>query len=345
MKFDYYYSRHAEQFTFYRIPKALFTDSAFRSLSVEAKVLYGLMLDRMSLSLHSGWIDEQGRVYIYFTHADIQAHLGCGHSKATQLLKELDSGIGLIRRKRQGLGNPDIIYVMDFVTGIQTSENQQSEPVREAQSTENQQPAQPYIPQSSDIQASENGISATQSAEKQQPGMPEITPPECRETAANKTENTKTDFSDTESFPPLRVPAEPMDRMKRMSGTRAMLMDKWGYIALNDGHHDMSEINNLFTLGAEVICSSKSTIRVNQEDIPKDQVVDRLLGLDFTHIDYVLDQIHANKKPIRNMYSYMLTLLYNAPLTIDAHYAAMVARDMAESTGITPGTTTNHFQV
>ena len=342
MKFDYYYSREAEQFTFYRIPKALFTDSAFRSLSVEAKVLYGLMLDRMSLSLRSGWIDEQGRVYIYFTHADIQSHLGCGHSKATQLLRELDSGIGLIRRKRQGLGNPDIIYVMDFVAGIQTSENQQSEPAREAQSAENQQPAQPYIPQSSDIQDSENGISVPQSAEKQQSGMPEITPPECRETAANKTENTKTDFSDTESFPPRQVPA---GRMRRMKETRNMLKDKWGYIALDDGHHDMSEVNSIFTLGAEVLCSTKPTVRVNQEDLPRQQVVDRLLGLDFTHIDYVLDQIHANTKPIHNMYSYMLTLLYNAPLTIDAHYAAMVAMDMAESTGFTLGTTTNHFQV
>lgn len=342
MKFDYYYSREAEQFTFYRIPKALFTDSSFHGLSVEAKVLYGLMLDRMSLSLRSGWIDAQGRVYIYFTHADIQIHLGCGHSKATQLLRELDSGIGLIRRKRQGLGNPDIIYVMDFVTGIQTSENQQSEPTCEAQSTENQQSEQPYTPQSSDIQASGFQLSAPKSAENQQPGVPEITPPECRETAANKTENTKTDFSDTESFPPHQVPA---GRMRRMKETRNMLKDKWGYIALDDGRHDMSEVNSIFTLGAEVLCSTKPTVRVNQEDIPREQVADRLLGLDFTHIDYVLDQIHANKKPIHNMYSYMLTLLYNAPLTIDAHYAAMVARDMADSGSFTPGTTTNHFQV
>lgn len=342
MKFDYYYSREAEQFTFYRIPKALFTDSAFRSLSVEAKVLYGLMLDRMSLSLRSGWIDAQGRVYIYFTHADIQTHLGCGHSKATQLLRELDSGIGLIRRKRQGLGNPDIIYVMDFVTGIQTSDNQQPESAYEAQSAENQQPAQPYTPQNSDIQASENGISVPQSADNQQPKVPEIKPPECRKTAANKTEKTKTDFSDTESFPPRQVPA---GRMRRMKDIRNMLKDKWGYIALDDGHHDMSEVNSIFTLGAEVLCSTKPTVRVNQEDIPREQVADRLLGLDFTHIDYVLDQIHANKKPIHNMYSYMLTLLYNAPLTIDAHYAAMVTRDMAESGSFTPDTTTNHFQV
>ena len=342
MKFDYYYSREAEQFTFYRIPKALFSDPVFRGVSTDAKLLYGLMLDRMSLSLRSGWIDELGRVYIYFTQADVQEYLGCGHSKATQLLRELDSGIGLIRRKRQGLGNPDIIYVMDFVTGIQTSENQQPEPACEAQGAENQQPAELYPPRSADIQMSDIQNSVPQSAENQHSGVPEITPAECQDPATNKTENTKTDFSDTESFPPRQVPA---GRMRRIKETRNMLKDKWGYIALDDGHHDMSEVNSIFTLGAEVICSTKPTIRVNQEDIPKDQVADRLLGLDFTHIDYVLDQIHANKKPIHNMYSYMLTLLYNAPLTIDAHYAAMVARDMADSDNFTPGTTTNHFQV
>lgn len=255
MKFDYYYNRESDQFTFYRIPKVLFTDKAFSGLSVEAKLLYGLMLDRMSLSLRNGWIDENGRVYIYFTHADIQSHLGCGHSKATQLLKELDSGIGLIRRKRQGLGSPDIIYVMDFVTGIQTCENQQPEPVCAPQSAENQKLAQPYIPQSSDNQASESQLSAPQSAENQRSGVPEITPAACRDPAANKTEKTKTEISDIESIPPRQVPA---DRNRRMKDIRAMLKDKWGYIALDDGRHDMSEVNSIFTLGAEVLCSNQA---------------------------------------------------------------------------------------
>lgn len=113
-KFDYYYTHEAEQFTFYRIPKALFTEPLFQDLSVEAKVLYGLMLDRVGLSIRSGWVDEQDRVYIYFTVADIQQQLGCGHNKAVRLLKELDTDMGLIRRKRQGLGRPDRIYVMNF---------------------------------------------------------------------------------------------------------------------------------------------------------------------------------------------------------------------------------------
>src|SRR5699024_9620731 len=64
---DYFYGPQAEQFAFYRIPKALFTDPAFRSISTDAKVLYGLLLYRMSLSARNDWLDEQGRVYIVFT--------------------------------------------------------------------------------------------------------------------------------------------------------------------------------------------------------------------------------------------------------------------------------------
>lgn len=67
---DYFYEGQAEQFSFYRIPKVLFTDERFRSISAEAKVLYGILLDRMSLSQKSGWFDDADRVYIIFTTQD-----------------------------------------------------------------------------------------------------------------------------------------------------------------------------------------------------------------------------------------------------------------------------------
>ena len=70
MTLDYYYGDQAEQFSFYRIPKVLFTDSRFKDISAEAKILYGLLLDRMSVSAKNGWLDEQGRVFIIFTMVD-----------------------------------------------------------------------------------------------------------------------------------------------------------------------------------------------------------------------------------------------------------------------------------
>lgn len=112
-KFPFHYGGEADQYTFYRIPKLLFDDAVLRQLSTDAKVLYGLMLDRMSLSLKNGWLDDEGRVFIYFSLENIMEQLGCGRGKCTKLLQELDdqNGIGLITRVKQGLGKPDVIYV------------------------------------------------------------------------------------------------------------------------------------------------------------------------------------------------------------------------------------------
>lgn len=116
LKLPYFYGHEAEQYSFYRIPKQLISDSRFRNVSTDAKLLYGLMLDRMGLSLKNGWLDEQGRVYIFFVLDEIQDLLQCGHEKAVKLLAELDSekGIGLIERIKQGQGKPTIIYVKQF---------------------------------------------------------------------------------------------------------------------------------------------------------------------------------------------------------------------------------------
>ena len=70
---DYFYGTEAEQYTFYRIPKVLFTDPGFRRITADAKILYGLMLDRMGLSIRNGWLDEQERVFIYFTLEEAMA--------------------------------------------------------------------------------------------------------------------------------------------------------------------------------------------------------------------------------------------------------------------------------
>lgn len=116
LKLPYFYGHESEQYSFYRIPKQLISDSRFRNVSTDAKLLYGLMLDRMGLSMKNGWLDEQGRVYIFFVLDEIQDLMQCGHEKAVKLLAELDSekGIGLIERVKQGQGKPTIIYVKQF---------------------------------------------------------------------------------------------------------------------------------------------------------------------------------------------------------------------------------------
>lgn len=118
MQYEYFYGAQAEQFSFYRIPKALFTEPNFRELSTDAKVLYGILLDRMSLSLKNQWLDAQNKVYIIFTVEEIMDALNCANQKATRLMVELEKQAGLIERKRQGLGRPNLIYVKNFTATI-----------------------------------------------------------------------------------------------------------------------------------------------------------------------------------------------------------------------------------
>ena len=116
LNFPYYYGHSGEQYAFFRIPKLLLTDDRFAELSTDAKLLYGLLLDRMELSYRNGWIDEQGRVYIICTIEEIMADMNCGNKKAVQLLADLETKVGLIERKRQGLGKPNLIYVKNFIS-------------------------------------------------------------------------------------------------------------------------------------------------------------------------------------------------------------------------------------
>lgn len=118
--YDYFYGAESEQFSFYRIPKVLFTDERFRSISAEAKILYGLLLDRMNLSAKNGWLDKDGKVYIIFTIEDIMDAMGCADQKAGKLLFELEKKCGLIERKRQGLGKPNLIYVKNFIVSLES---------------------------------------------------------------------------------------------------------------------------------------------------------------------------------------------------------------------------------
>ena len=113
MTLDYFYGQAGELFSFYRIPKALFQEPRFQSLSTDAKTLYGILLDRMSLSVKNGWLDKQNRVFILFTIEDVKRALCCADNKATKLLRELEK-FGLIERKRRGLGKPSLVYVKNF---------------------------------------------------------------------------------------------------------------------------------------------------------------------------------------------------------------------------------------
>ena len=113
MTLDYFYGQAGGFFSFFRIPKALFQEQRFQDLSTDAKILYGILLDRMNLSVKNEWFDKKGRVFIIFTIEDVKRTLRCADNKATRLLRELEK-FGLIERKRRGQGKPCLVYVKNF---------------------------------------------------------------------------------------------------------------------------------------------------------------------------------------------------------------------------------------
>ena len=125
--YDYFYGPQADQFNFIRIPAVLFSKEEFKCLSPEAKVLYGILLKRMDLSAKNGWFDEQGRVFIICTLEEIMETMNCADNKATKLMNELEEKCGLIERKRQGQGKPNLIYVKNFISPVDNSGGQLQE--------------------------------------------------------------------------------------------------------------------------------------------------------------------------------------------------------------------------
>ena len=206
IRFDYFHGMEAEQYSFYRIPKMLFTAECFRSLSCEAKVLYGLMLDRMGLSIKNRWIDEEDRVYIVFTVEETAELMNCGTQKAVKLMKELDTdnGIGLIEKKRLGMGKPNVIYVKNFME----KENPPL-PDREENPDENETAAR--IENRADDNNNSGVVDITnqellksqfKNGENHNSGIVKTTIQEFPKSQSNNTEFNKTDFNETDLINP-----------------------------------------------------------------------------------------------------------------------------------------------
>lgn len=295
--YDYFYGAEADQFSFYRIPKVLFTEERFSSISAEAKVLYGLLLDRMSLSARNGWLDEEGRVYIIFSVEDIMTSMGCANQKAAKLLYELESKCSLIERKRQGLGRPNLIYVKNFVT-----------------------------PSESHFKKCENHDS----------GSVKITSQESLKSHANNTENNNTEFSDTESFLFTSFRENHTRELKRSEADQRqqykdLIMENISYdTLLYDYPYDQDILTEILEIMVDVVCTTKSTIRISGDDKPAEVVRSQFLKLDSEHIRFVMGGLKENTTRIRNMRQYLLATLYNAPLTIGNYYRSLVSHDMSE---------------
>ena len=395
IQFDYFRGMEAEQYSFYRVPKVLFTAECFKALSCEAKVLYGLMLDRMSLSIKNRWFDDEDRVYIIFTVDEIAELMNCGTQKAVKMIKELDTrnGIGLIEKKRLGLGKPNVIYVKNFmikeipnqlmktdnvqkqeeyfteetvmgenagkIADMQSEGNFQEE-IANLQKQEEER-GKSAISQNcenhhskivkitnqelseSQFKNSENhnsGMMKTTNQEfpesqfnnyeNQNSGMMKMEIQEFPKSQSNKTDINKTDFNETDIIQSYQIqsrsPVSPdkRDVIEEMKIYRELIQERIEY-----KYHEQEDVDELVELMVEVMMMpDDSTIRIAGVDKPVALVKNRFMKLNYSHIEYVLFCLHRNTTKVGNIKAYLLTTLYNAPLTISNYYQAEVNHDM-----------------
>ncbi len=343
LKFDYYYGVEAEQFSFYRVPRLLIKDERFRGLSSDAKLLYGLMLDRMALSMKNGWLDDENRAYIIYTIDNMMEDLGCARGTCVKVIKELDSdnGIGLIEKKRRGLGKPDIIYVKNFATVLdkkteETAAN--ADKTTEVQNL-NFKKSNNYTSGSSKIETQEVQNLDLQKSKKRTSGSPEIETQEVQKSDPNYTNYNYTDLSYTNPINQSgggvdNVPVhENDDRIDVMDETNAymkLIRDNIEY----EHHMKYDNFNNremyeeIYETICDVVCVKRRTIRINGEDYPYELVKSRFLKLKSGHVEYVMGCMKDTVTKITNIRAYLITALYNAPSTMSHYYQQAVQHDM-----------------
>ena len=320
--FSYFQGMEGDMYQFYRIPKLLFTSEYFKNLSCEAKVLYGLMLDRMSLSIKNRWLDEEDRVYIFFSVEEIMEMLNCGRNKAVNCLKELDqeTGIGLIEKNRLGLVKANVIYVKNFSLREYPDEPAEMEIETDDPEYEEQ------IPGNFEGNMAENAVN-TQKFEKQTSRSLENKLQEVSKTNCNNTEYNNTEFSENESYQYLSEQEKGKDRIQERNEYRQLIHDNIEYEILCQSY-GTGRVEELVELMLDAICSTKTYQQINGEAVPTQVVKSRLLKVGYEHIQYVFFSLDRSTSKVKNIRQYMLTVLYNAPATINQFYDAEVRHDM-----------------
>ena len=283
MTFNYFYGTEADQFSFYRIPKALFTDSYFKDLSSDAKILYGLMLDRMSLSIKNQWFDDKNRAYIYFSIEDIMELLNCGRNKAIKSMRELDdeTGIGLIEKRRQGFGKVNVIYVKTFMPE-KTDEKKFEEELKKFKkqtSVENEESTEVY---NSNFMKSQNQTSRSLENKLQEVYI----------SNPNNTNFSDTEMNDNKSNHIISVDEKRFDSDNRSEDCQAyenLVKETIDYESLEVTHHDdMRQVDEIVNLIVETVMCKNDKILIASNWYPASLVKKKFLMLTYPHIEYVL---------------------------------------------------------
>ena len=341
MQFDYFYGNEAEQFTFYRIPKILITSPHFKKISDSAKLLYGLMLDRMSLSIRNGWLDDDNRAYIFFTTNDIMEQMCCGTEKATKMLTELDSekGIGLIERVKQGQGKPAIIYLKKF---YELEDTARSTKLSEIESQDFQESKVKTFENRktrlSKIESQDFWKSKNKTFENRKSGLSEIEKQDFRKSKCNNTDINNTDInyiypinqdnyniqnSDTQTE------EEWIDRYTKTVDEIKKQID-YDYL-INHAERDI--VDEVVNIMAEVMTVYRPKYKIEGDFIEYNAVVNRFRQITAQKLEICLLAYSRKIQRIKNPKAYWISTLYNIPLTSEIVLQNMINSDIYESGG------------
>lgn len=313
LKLDFYYGSESEQFTFYRLPKVLITDERFKKVSNSAKLLYGLMLDRMSLSVKNGWFDAENRVYIKYAVPNIMQDLNCSKPTAIGMLKELQD-IGLIDIYQQnGLANT--IYVKNFVS--------------EASSINNNDQSKNFTSKSTKLVKNINQSNDFTSTGKESCPVP------VKKIDPNNTKKNNTDLNDTNPINQSDNVEQKIDTMDNINQDALTYMDiikeniDYDIVMSDKNWPDKNIYDELFSLICDVVCVPRKYVRIGGDNYPYNLVKSKFLKLNSDHLQYVISCFRKSTTKISNIKSYLITALYNAPNTIEHYYTSEVNHDLA----------------
>ena len=270
----------AKGYAFYLIPKELIDNPVFDVLDYGSKLLYGLMLNRASLSAVNAadFTDENGNLYIIYTIEQVMADMRCARQTAVKMIKLLDE-IGLIEKKRRGQGKPSIIYVKDFSTEFSTEFST----------------GQSLNSKKSNLRSVKN---TSQEVEKVQ--CSNLNQKNQNHSYNNPIISAKTQIGNSDSIDSIDIDTL-TDELKEEYPAQA------------------EEIDELCDLIKEVLTSRKKSFRIAKEDMPADKVKTAFRRLNSAHIIYILGNLKKNTSKVKNIKSYLLTALFNAARTYNSH--------------------------
>lgn len=324
MEFNYYYGNQADQFSFIRIPWVLLVDQLFAPLSIQAKLLYGVFLDRMGISMRNGWFDEKNWVYIIYQISEIQDDLGFSKKKAIDYLTELEQ-FGLVEKKRRGRGLPSILYIKSFMSQQVTMSAAKATMLVAGRSAKNDT-SEGF---SEELRSAQIDTSIGTEIALQE--VPESTLLEAPESTPLKNNN-KNNYTYMSYIPSNQILSSAGCETKRydeMDTAKEMIKDRIEYDYWSTSRHlEMEMIDCIVEIMLEVELNQSQNMRIASATYPTSLVRERFAKINSEHIQYVLDCFNANTTRVGNIKKYLMTVLFNAPTTIDGYYTAAVHHDM-----------------